>query len=299
MRAFCYTTAKGEPRVGVVYEDRRYDFTRIWNIFKEIRNSPRTPDYHFLQLVIEMENFSAKVLTEVIEEVRDFRGLDDLQIRGDITFDVPVQRPSKILCLGRNYAEHAKEFSNEVPEEPIIFAKLPSALLPHEGAIRIPKGIGRVDHEIELAVVIGRTVSRASEEEAMESVVGYTIANDVSARALQKEAMAKGQPWTLCKGMDTFLPIGPYLIPADAVPDPHRLSMELTVNDETRQKASTGDMVFRIPQIIAYISRYVTLHAGDIICTGTPAGVGPLQPGDLVQAKIEGLGVLRNPVVGD
>lgn len=297
MRTFCYTTPKGEPRVGVVYENRRYDFTRIWSIFKEIRNSPRTPEYYFIQLMIEMENFSRQVITEVIEEVKGFRGLDDLVIAGEITFDVPIQRPSKILCLGRNYAEHAKEFQNTVPEQPMFFAKLPSALLPHEGYIRLPEGIGRVDHEIELAVVIGKTVSRVREDEAMEAVVGYTIANDISARALQKEAMAKGQPWTLSKGIDTFLPIGPYLVPADAVADPHQLALELTVNDRPRQQSSTANMVHRIPQIISYISRYVTLHAGDIICTGTPEGVGPIEPGDLVQAKIEGLGVLRNHVI--
>jgi 2-keto-4-pentenoate hydratase/2-oxohepta-3-ene-1,7-dioic acid hydratase in catechol pathway len=298
MRAFCYTTPQGEPRIGIVYENRRYDFTRIWSIFKEIRSSPRTPEYYFIQLMIEMENFSRQVLSEVVEEVKQFRGLDDLAIRGEITYDVPIQRPAKILCLGRNYREHAKEMQNAVPEQPMFFAKLTSALLPHEGNIRLPENIGRVDHEIELAVVIGKTASRVSAEEAIEYVAGYTIANDISARAMQKEAMAKRQPWTLSKGMDTFLPIGPFLVPADAVDDPHNLELELTVNDQTRQKSSTANMVFRIPEIIAYISRYVTLQPGDIICTGTPEGVGPIEPGDLVQAKIEGLGVLRNQVIG-
>lgn len=298
MRAFCYTTPQGEPRIGVVYENVRYDFTRIWSIFKEIRSSPRTPEYHFIQLMIEMENFSRQVLAEVVEEVKQFRGLDDLVIRAEIIYDVPIQRPPKILCLGRNYREHAKEFQNTVPEQPMFFAKLTSALLPHEGNIRLPENIGRVDHEIELAVVIGKTACRVSAEEALDYVAGYTIANDISARAMQKEAMAKGQPWTLSKGMDTFLPIGPFLVPADAVDDPHNLEMELTVNDQTRQKSSTANMVHRIPDIIAYISRFVTLQPGDIICTGTPEGVGPIVPGDLVQAKIEGLGVLRNQVIG-
>jgi 2-keto-4-pentenoate hydratase/2-oxohepta-3-ene-1,7-dioic acid hydratase in catechol pathway len=298
MRAFCYTTSKGEPRIGIVYENRRYDFTRIWSIFKEIRSSPRTPDYYFIQLMIEMENFSRQAIAEVIEEVKQFRGLDDLVIKSEITYDVPVQRPPKILCLGRNYREHAKEMQNAVPEQPMFFAKLTSALLPHEGNIRLPQNVGRVDHEIELAVIIGKTAGRVRAEEAMEYVAGYAIANDISARAMQKEAMSKGQPWTLSKGMDTFLPIGPYLVPADAVENPHNLEMELTVNDQMRQKSSTANMVFRIPEIIAYISRYVTLQPGDIICTGTPEGVGPIEPGDLVQAKIEGLGVLRNQVIG-
>ena len=132
----------------------------------------------------------------------------------------------------------------------------------------------------------------------MDIIAGYTIANDISARALQKEAASHGEPWTFCKGMDTFLPIGPYLITADAVMDPHNLEIELTVNDETKQHSNTKNMIFDIPRIISYMSHYITLAPGDIICTGTPEGVGPIKPGDLIQAKIEGMGVLRNHVVG-
>ncbi|MDZ7346341.1 MAG: fumarylacetoacetate hydrolase family protein [candidate division KSB1 bacterium] len=218
-------------------------------------------------------------------------------ITGDFTYDVPIQRPPKVLCLGRNYAEHAAELQNTVPEAPFFFSKLPSALVPHEGNIRIPMGVGRVDHEVELAVVIGKTAKRISEDDAMEVVVGYSIANDVSARALQREAMIKGLAWTFCKGLDTFLPMGPYLVPADAVEDPHELEIQLTVNGQIRQKANTNRMINQIPRIISYISRYITLFPGDIICTGTPAGVGALEPGDVVEASIEGLGVLRNHVV--
>ena len=131
----------------------------------------------------------------------------------------------------------------------------------------------------------------------MDIIAGYTIANDISARAMQKDAAANGEPWTLCKGMDTFLPIGPYLIPADAVADPHNLDIELTVNDESKQRSNTKNMIFDIPDMISYMSRFITLEPGDIICTGTPEGVSPIQAGDLVQAKIEGMGVLRNHVV--
>lgn len=297
MRTFAYTTTRGEPRIGVVYDKRRFDFTRIWQIFKEIKSSPRTPEYHFLQIMIEMENFSQKVITEVIEEVKDFRGLDDLVIRGEINYDLPIQRPSKILCMARNYRKHAEEFGHDVPTKPVFFAKLPSTLLPHEGSIRVPSDIGRVDHEVELAVVIGKTASRLRSSEAMDVIAGYTIANDISARTMQKEAAAKGEPWTLCKNVDTFLPIGPYLIPADAVENPHNLDIELTVNDEMKQKSNTSRMIFTIPEILTYMSHFITLSPGDIICTGTPEGVGPIKSGDLVQAKIEGLGVLRNAVV--
>ena len=297
MRTFAYLSRRGEPRIGVVYENVRYDFTRIWQIFKEIRNSPRTPDYHFIQLMIETGNFSQEDLLEVIVEVKGFRGLEDLIIKGEITYDVPIQRPTKIICLARNYRKHAEEFNNEVPDTPKVFLKSSAALLPNEGAIRLPRDIGRVDHEVELAVVIGETATHVSQEEAMKHVAGYTIANDVTARDMQKAAKDKCEPWTLSKGMDTFLPIGPYLVPADAVDDPHNLSIELSVGNETRQKSNTSFMLFNIPTIISYVSQYITLMPGDIICTGTPEGVGPIKSGDLVQCKIEGLGVLRNTVI--
>ncbi len=298
MRTFAFTTQHGEPRIGVVYDKHRFDFTRIWQIFKEIRSSPRTPDYHFLQIMIEMENFSQQVISEVVEQVKNFRGLNDLVIKGEINYDMPIQRPSKVLCMARNYRKHAEEFDHNVPTKPVFFSKLPSSLIPHEGSIRVPTDIGRVDHEVELAVVIGQTVTQISASDAMSAIAGYTIANDVSARAAQKESAANGEPWTFSKGLDTFLPIGPYLIPADSIKDPHNLDIELTVNDEARQHSNTKNMIFDIPTIISSMSRYITLFPGDIICTGTPEGVGPIQPGDLVQAKIEGMGVLRNHVVG-
>jgi len=296
MRLFAFLTKQQEPKIGVVYDNRRLDFTRLWQIFKEIRNSPRTPDYHFMQIMIEMQNFSRKVITEVIEEVKEFRGVDDLVIQGDITFDVPIQRPSKILCMARNYRKHAREFDHDVPETPTFFAKCVSSLLPHEGMIRIPDKIGRVDHEIELAVILGAEAQAVPPGQAMELIAGYTIANDITARAWQKRAMSAGEPWTLCKSIDTFLPIGPYVVPADAIDDPQNLAIELSVNEELRQHSNTKEMIFPIAEIISYISRYITLQAGDIICTGTPEGVGPIEPGDIVQGKIKGMGVLRNSV---
>lgn len=297
MKAFSYYTEKGEPRIGIETDEGRFNFTQIWSYFKEIKNFPHAPELLFLQLMVEMDYFSAQTFTEVLEIVRDFRGLKDLRITGNIRYEVPIARPSKILCLGRNYRAHAQEMQNEVPEAPMFFAKLPSSLLPHQGIIRIPKGIGRVDHEIELAVVIGKKGYKIKEAQAMEFVAGYTIANDITARDMQKADAAKGRPWTLAKGMDTFCPMGPYLIPADAVADVHALNMELTINGELRQKGNTGDMVFRLPELIAYISKYITLEAGDIILTGTPAGISAIKPGDRIVAKIDGMGELINTVI--
>lgn len=297
MKAFSYTTQKGEPRIGLELKGRRYNFTYMWQIFKELSNLRQAPDLWFIQIMIEMGQFSKSVFQEVVDTIKEYRPLDDLLITEDIHFDVPISRPQKILCLGRNYAAHAAEWKNKVPEKPMFFAKLPSSLLPHEGLIRIPSGIGRVDHEIELAVIIGKAGSRISAASAMQHVAGYAIANDITARDLQREDMKNGRPWTLAKGMDTFCPMGPFLVPADALPNPHNLNIELKVNGVTKQKSNTSEMVFKISEIISYITQYIFLQAGDIICTGTPEGTLPIVPGDSIEAHITELGVLKNQVI--
>jgi len=297
MKAFSYFSAKNEPRVGLQTDEGTLNFTYVWQIFKEIKGFRKAPDLHFLQIMVELDYFSRETFMEVIDTVKEFRTLDDLKVGDNIRYDVPMSRPQKILCLGRNYKKHAEEFGNKVPAEPIIFSKLPSTLLPHDGLIRIPEDVGRVDHEVELAVIISKSGYRIGEGRAMDYVAGYTIANDVTAREMQKKDMSQQKPWMLSKGLDTFCPMGPYLIPRDIVYDPHTLEIKLRVNNEMRQHTNTGDMVYKIPELISYISKFVTLQPGDIICTGTPEGVSPIAPGDLVEAEIEGLGILRNRVV--
>ncbi len=297
MKAFSYLTTKGEPRIGVQTPEGLLDFTQLWGYFKELKNFPRAPELPFLQLMVELDYFSEETFAEVIAAVREYRSLDDLIIREPFSWQLPVQRPTKILCLGRNYRAHAAELNNTVPEAPMYFAKVPSSLLPHQGHIRIPAGVGRVDHELELALVIGKRGANIPESKAMEHVAGYTIANDITAREMQREEQKKGKPWTLAKGMDTFCPLGPWLVPAGSVADPHNLTLELKVDGEVRQKGSTADMVYGIPELIAYISRYMTLEPGDLLLTGTPEGVGPIQPGNRIEGSIDGLGTLENGVV--
>jgi 2-keto-4-pentenoate hydratase/2-oxohepta-3-ene-1,7-dioic acid hydratase in catechol pathway len=197
--------------------------------------------------------------------------------------------PSKMICVGRNYVEHAREHGAEVPEIPLIFLKPSSCLLDPDGTILLPPQSQQVEHEGELVVVIGKTGRWIAPDQADEFVLGYTIGNDITARDLQRR---DGQ-WTRAKGFDTFGPIGPWITtefdPADAVVSCH-------VNGELRQMASTRDMVFSTRQLIAYISSVMTLLPGDLIFTGTPAGVGALLPGDVVEVTIEGLGTLRNTV---
>jgi 2-keto-4-pentenoate hydratase/2-oxohepta-3-ene-1,7-dioic acid hydratase in catechol pathway len=299
MNAFSYFTAKNEPRIGVQTEEGNFNFTYIWQIFKELKGFRQAPDLQFLQMMVELDYFLIDTFVEVIDTVKEYRTLRDLRVSDDIRYDVPISRPQKIICLGRNYKKHAEELGNVVPEEPIIFSKLPSSLLAHKRPIILPKDIGRVDHEIELAVVIGKAGYRIGEGRAMDYIAGYTIANDVTAREMQAEHIEKKRPWTMSKSMDTFCPMGPYLVPRDAIADPHALDLELRVNGEIRQKASTCSMIFKIPKLISFISKYITLTPGDIICTGTPEGILPIQAGDVIEAEVENLGVLQNRVAAE
>ncbi len=197
--------------------------------------------------------------------------------------------PSKIVCVGRNYVEHAKEHGAEVPKIPLIFLKPPSSIIAPGDTILLPPQSQQVEHEAELVVVVGKRGRNVTTESARDYVLGYTIGNDVTARDLQK---TDGQ-WTRAKGFDTFCPFGPWV---DTDFDPSDALITCRVNGQMRQLASTRDMVFNIGVLIAYISSVMTLEPGDLIFTGTPAGVGPLQAGDSVEVEIDGLGLLSNPV---
>jgi 2-keto-4-pentenoate hydratase/2-oxohepta-3-ene-1,7-dioic acid hydratase in catechol pathway len=198
-------------------------------------------------------------------------------------------RPSKIVAVGRNYAEHAKELGNEAPSEPIIFLKPPSALLPHEGTIVLPPQSQRVDHECELAIVIGKRARNVKADRWRDFVRGFTCANDVTARDLQK----KDVQFTRGKSFDTFCPLGPSI---ETDLDPADLSLVTRVNGVVKQNGRTSKMIFPCAFIVEFISGVMTLEPGDVILTGTPSGVGPLQSGDTVEVEIEGIGTLRNHV---
>lgn len=201
--------------------------------------------------------------------------------------------PSKIVALGLNYHDHAQEFGRPVPEEPLIFLKPSTAVVGPGANIIYPRMSRRVDYEAELGVVIGKTARFIPEARALDYVLGYTCVNDVTARDLQK----KDGLFTRAKGFDTFAPIGPWI--ETEIPDPDHLTVEAYVNGVRRQHSTTGNMVFGVARLIAFISRIMTLLPGDVIATGTPAGVGPLQPGDLVEIKVEGIGTLANQVVAE
>lgn len=219
----------------------------------------------------------------------EYRRLEASLPLSGIKYLAPVQ-PSKIICLGRNYAEHAKEQGAEVPETPMLFMKPSTAVIATGDEIILPIQSNQVEHEAELVVVIGKRGKWIPVEEAQRYIFGYTIGNDITARDLQH----KDGQWTRAKGFDTFCPLGPWI---ETDLDTSDTLITCRVNSELRQMASTREMVFTVPQIVAFVSTIMTLLPGDIIFTGTPAGIGPLNNGDEVEVEIEGIGILRNPVI--
>jgi 2-keto-4-pentenoate hydratase/2-oxohepta-3-ene-1,7-dioic acid hydratase in catechol pathway len=214
----------------------------------------------------------------------------------------PIPRPPKIICIGLNYRDHAAEARSPIPDVPTVFAKFPTAVIGHNQPIILPEISTKPDYEAELAIVIGKGGRRIPEERWREHVFGYTIANDVSARDFQNAT----SQWMIGKTFDTFAPIGPAIVTADEIPDPHNLDITLTLNGEVMQHSNTCNLIFGVPRLIAYLSSVFTLQTGDIILTGTPGGVGfarkpPrwLHPGDECRVQIQGLGELVNPVIAE
>jgi 2-keto-4-pentenoate hydratase/2-oxohepta-3-ene-1,7-dioic acid hydratase in catechol pathway len=214
----------------------------------------------------------------------------------------PIPEPKKIVCLGLNYSDHAAETNATIPKDPILFSKYATALIGPDEPIVLPPISKEVDFEAELVIVIGKRGRHLTPETAMQHVAGYTIGHDVSARDWQLKK--DGKQWMVGKTFDTFAPLGPVLVTADEVPDPHHLPIRLRLNGQVMQNSNTSQMIFKVGQIVAHLSKIFTIEPGDLVYTGTPPGVGVarkppiyLKAGDVVEIEIEGLGVLRNPVV--
>jgi 2-keto-4-pentenoate hydratase/2-oxohepta-3-ene-1,7-dioic acid hydratase in catechol pathway len=267
--------------IGAVVEQRVLNLT------------PSQPDPFLLTEILLAGHFSEKLFQSLFDKVKE---------REELWYDVrpldffPLFRPGKIVCLGLNYAEHAKEGGRNVPEEPIFFEKATSAVIAHNEPVIYPEGLGRIDPEPELAVVIGRRATRVPEDDASQCIAGYTILNDVTARDMQAKDMQNRQPWYRSKSIDTFCPIGPWIVTADELDPLAPLRIELRVNGEKRVEGTTADLIFKIPELISRISSLIALNPGDVISTGTPAGIAPVYPNDVMEIEIESIGVLRNPV---
>ena len=290
MKLFRYATAE-DVVPGLLLDGVHYSLEPFFDALGEETGAFDMDEYFF-------EEEGLDILRDYLEE-NGTVGLPVLE--GDITFASCVARPSKIICVGLNYADHARETGAEQPKEPILFMKATSSLCGPNDDVVIPKNSTKTDWEVELAVVIAAECSYVSEDEAADYIAGYTIMNDYSERSFQLE---RGGQWDKGKGCDTFGPLGPYLVTPDELQDVSNLAMWLNVNGKPFQQSTTGQMIFSVPQLISYISQFMSLLPGDVISTGTPHGVGLgmtppvyLKPGDVVELGIEGLGEQRQVAV--
>jgi 2-keto-4-pentenoate hydratase/2-oxohepta-3-ene-1,7-dioic acid hydratase in catechol pathway len=269
----------GKEKPGVILNDKKYDVSAFGEDYTE----------QFFE-TDGLNRLSAFVQDNLLPEVAD-----------DVRLGSPITRPSKLVCIGLNYADHAKETNAPLPPEPVIFMKSTTAIVGPFDDIMIPKNSVKTDWEVELAIVIGKKASYVEEAEAMDYVAGYVLHNDVSEREFQLE---RNGTWDKGKGCDTFAPLGPFLATPDEIADPHNLRLWLKVNGETMQDGTTLNFIFNLPHLISYTSQFMTLLPGDIISTGTPAGVGLgmkppiyLKAGDVVELGIEGLGESKQNVI--
>jgi 2-keto-4-pentenoate hydratase/2-oxohepta-3-ene-1,7-dioic acid hydratase in catechol pathway len=211
--------------------------------------------------------------------------------------------PTKIICLGRNYLDHIKETNAPVPKDPVLFPKTLNCLIGDGQNIIYPKYLyqnekyNRVDHEVELAFIINKKCKHVKSKDAFDYILGYTIFNDITARKMQKLDRSKNLPWFRSKSFDTFGPIGPKIVLRNEIGDPHNLNIELKVNGQIKQSSNTKHLLFKIPYLVEFISSFFTLEAGDIIATGTPSGISPINPNDKIEATIEEIGTLTNYVI--
>jgi 2,4-didehydro-3-deoxy-L-rhamnonate hydrolase len=272
----------GQEKPGIIHNDRWLDM------------SPFVEDYN----EAFFENDGLAKLEDILTDDSKFF----MEIPQDTRLGTPVARPSKIVCIGLNFRDHAIETGSAIPTEPILFFKSTTALCGPNDKLIIPRNSHKTDWEVELTIIIGKKTSYVSETEALDYVAGYALMNDYSERAFQKE---RGGQFCKGKGCDTFAPLGPFLATKDEISDVQNLSMQLSVNGNLMQDGNTSDMIFDVPYLVSYISQFMTLLPGDIISTGTPAGVGAgikpapvfLKSGDVVEMKIEGLGESRQEVV--
>lgn len=305
LTAFNYA---GASRLGVVHGEQVIDLPAALEAYQQTTGAdgefiPAFPT-NMMAYLEGGENAHRSVSQLVVwarEAISENKSSAFLHLLSEIQFTPIIEQPSKIICIGLNYADHCREQNFEIPTSILLFSKFPTSITGPGGGISWPEEISQqVDYEAELGVVIGKTAKDIAPEDAYDCIAGYTIVNDVSARDVQ----FSDEQWVRGKSFDSFCPIGPYLVTTDEINDPHQLDIRCWVNGELVQDSNTDQMIFKIPEAIAFITKTCTLLPGDILCTGTPNGVGVsrepqlfLKPGDTVEIEIENLGRLSNPVV--
>ncbi len=280
MRLIKYGEA-GKEQIGVHIEGKNYDVSAFGGDYDE-------------------SFFAENGLARLEEFVKANEG-ELIELPADVRLGAPFARPSKIVCIGLNYRDHAEETGAKIPEEPIIFMKSTTALIGPNDEVMIPRNSVKTDWEVEFCIVIGKKASYVEESEALDYVAGYVLHNDVSEREYQLE---RGGTWDKGKGCDTFAPMGPFMTTADEIPDINKVALWLKVNDKVYQNGNTSNLIFKVPALVSYVSQFMTLLPGDVISTGTPAGVGLgfnpaiyLKPGDVMELGADYLGVQRQTVV--
>ncbi|MCC6443969.1 MAG: fumarylacetoacetate hydrolase family protein [Armatimonadetes bacterium] len=288
-----------QARLGVLADDRVIDLASALSRF--VPDAPATSD---MLSFLESGQAGMQSAQSALDACRkEATAMEEIACPlADVALKAPIGNPRKFICIGLNYRDHCEEQNLPLPKVPILFAKFPTSIIGPGEAIVHPDITEKLDYEAELAVIIGQRGRRVPEEKAYDYVAGYTICHDVSARDIQ---FSDGQ-WLRGKAFDTFAPLGPCLVTRDEVPDPHNIDIRLDVNGQALQTSNTKYLVFGVPQLIAFVSRCITLEPGDVISTGTPAGVGVfrnppifLQPGDTVTITLAGIGTLQNPVVAE
>lgn len=295
-----------QDRAAIVVGDEALDMTGLCELYEASGGWLKLQGLSSFKDALDLSLIRRDVLQETVAEVIGDAALVEkcrragvLQPLDSVKLNPPVLVPGKILAVGLNYAAHAAEQNKQPPETPLIFTKNVTALIGPDDEIQLPRISQMIDYEAELAVVIGREARSVSADRADEYIAGYTIMNDVTARDLQN----RERQWARAKGLDTFAPCGPWLVTPDEIPDPHALDIELRLNGELRQRSNTSDLIFKIPQLLEFISQDLTLRPGDIISTGTPSGVGVfmnppvfLRAGDRLEITLARIGTLRNSV---
>ena len=299
MRVVRYTTQDARhDSIGIMIDDKVFNFSSAYQTMRMVEDGVcECPVYSTIEL-LERGLFTVETFKSALDFARK-HGLETTYTVSEYNLLAPIKRPSKILALGRNYMAHAVESGYHIPTKPVYFAKANSSVIGPDEPVVYKKFLTRVDPEGELAVIIGKEGANIPEDEAQSYVAGYTIFNDVTARDMQREDLKLSSPWVRSKGIDTFGPMGPWIVLPDEVKEPIELDIETRVNGEVRQKDNTRSLMFKIPKLISYISSFHTLFPGDVISTGTPEGMKPVQVGDVMEVEIEGIGVLRNPVVAE
>ncbi|MDR7236389.1 fumarylacetoacetate hydrolase family protein [Neobacillus drentensis] len=304
---------EGEQRIAAVINDEYIDLNKACELLFESKGQARAKQIAEAYIPPNMIGFlqggedSTNLAKESIEYVQNNDFSDDVKRKlyyegKQVKLESPIQKPEKIICVGLNYREHIEEMGRELPTIPVVFAKYNNTIIAPGDPILKPKVSDALDHEAELVVVIGKKGKYISEEEAMDYVAGYTVGNEATIRDFQKRT----KEWLQGKTFDTTLPLGPHLVTKESLPNPDNCDLVLTLNGEERQRSNTKNLVFTIPYLVNFLSNIMTLEVGDIICTGTPGGVGQarkpqswMKHGDVVRVEIEGIGALENPIVNE